>query len=72
MSSAVNWLTEGTGGKPQVALQRQEAVYGLAAGDGIQVPPPGQRDQAVGEEFQMSGELTFGFAEALGETLDFT
>ena len=39
---------EGMGDKLQVALDRQEAADGLGAGDGIYVPPPGQRDLAVG------------------------
>ena len=40
----VNQLSgvKGTGGKPQVALQWQEAIYGLAAGYSIQIPPSGQ------------------------------
>ena len=45
---------EGVGGKLKVALNRQEAVYGLAAGYGIQVSPSCQRYQAVGDEFQVS------------------
>ena len=62
---------EGTGGKPQVALQWEEAVYGLAASYGVQIFAAGKRDLAVGEEFQVSGELAPGFSDAPGKALDF-
>ena len=39
---------EGAGGEPQVAFEGQEAVDGLAAGDGVQVPAAGQRDRGCG------------------------
>ncbi len=40
----VNQLSnlEGTGGKPQVTLQRQEAINGLTPGYSIQISPPSQ------------------------------
>ena len=63
---------EGAGSKLKVAFQGEEAIDGLAAGYGVQIATAGQGHQAVGEQFQVSGELTFGFAEALGEALDFT
>ena len=59
------------GGKPQVASQWQEAVYGLTAGYRVQVTPTGKRNHAIGEQFQVSGELALWFAQAPGEALDF-
>jgi len=59
------------GSKPQVAFQWQEGIYGLTAGYRIQISPVGKRNQAEGEQFQVTGELTLWFSQALGEALDF-
>jgi len=62
---------KGAGGEPQVALQWQEAFYGLTAGDDIQIPPSSQRNQAVSKQFQVSGELTLGTPHSPGYRLNF-
>ena len=63
---------KGAGGKPQVAFQWQEAVYGLTADYGIQVPPSSQGNQAVSKQFKVPGELASGFSDALGKALNLT
>ncbi|GAH76932.1 unnamed protein product [marine sediment metagenome] len=52
----VNQLSgvEGAGGKLKVALEGEEAVDGLAAGYGIQIPSPSQRHLAIGEKLKVS------------------
>ena len=61
---------EGAGGKLQVAFQREEAIDSLAADYGIQISTPGQRHQAMGEQFQVPGELASGASDPLGDGLN--
>src|SRR3972149_1187390 len=57
--------------KVKVCLERQETVNSLGAGDSIDIPAPGQRDRAVGEQLQMPGHLAFRLSQALGKALNF-
>jgi hypothetical protein len=70
----VDYLSEvkGIGSQLEVAFQGQEAIDGLAADDGVQVSTPRQRDEAMGEQFQVPGELAPGAPDALGDGLNLT
>ena len=63
---------KGIGGQLEVAFQGQEAIDGLAADDGVQVATSRQRDEAMGEQFQVPGELAPGAPDAPGDGLNLT
>ncbi len=63
---------EGTGGKPQVALQRQEAVDGLTPDYSIQISPSSQRYLAMSDKLKVSGQLTSGASDPPGYALNLT
>lgn len=65
---AVNKLggVEGTGGAPEVLSQGQEAVNGLTLGYDVQVLPPCQHQEAMGERLNMPPELALGSAGSPG------
>ena len=70
----VNQLSniEGAGGKPEVALQRQEAINRLTADYSIQVSPARKQYLAMGTQLKMSGQLAARTLDPPGSALTLT